>query len=135
MESNYQQKAGHDINYLALSGILNKFRRVGKSSSPVPPTNMLADFASGSLYCYNLILQALVIKKPMTCIDCSLLHATAYLSQPVLLETIKQSNRDSSKNKNKVSITNFTKPHETVYRDKDGQCFLLKPGTKIYETS
>ncbi len=102
---------------------------------PVPPSNMLADFASGSLYCYNLILQALILKKNMTSIDCSLLHSTAYLSQPVLLETMKQNNRDSSKNKNKISINNFTRPHETIFRDKDGVCFVLKPGTKIYETS
>ncbi len=54
--SKYQQTAGHDQNYLALTGILNKFRRVGRLSAPVPPSNFLADFASGSLDCFNLIL-------------------------------------------------------------------------------
>jgi len=51
--SNYTVIAGHDINYLALTGILNKFKRVVRNSAPVPPANILADFASGSLYCFN----------------------------------------------------------------------------------
>jgi len=101
----------------------------------VPPANILADFASGSLYCYNLILQALVLRRDNQVIDCSLLHSTAYLAQPVLLETIRPTSKDSSKDKNKVVINNFTRPHETVYRDKDGVCFVLKPGTKIYENA
>lgn len=49
-------KAGHDMNYMALAGILNKFKRVAKGSAPVPPANILADFASASLYTFNLVL-------------------------------------------------------------------------------
>ncbi len=40
-------KAGHDINYLALSGVLSLFK--GEGSKPVPPLNLLADFAGGGL--------------------------------------------------------------------------------------
>lgn len=54
--SNYTLKAGHDINFLAVTGILNKFKRTAKNSAPVPPGNILADFASGSVYCFNLVL-------------------------------------------------------------------------------
>lgn len=81
VESKYRDKAGHDVNYLALTGILNKFKRVGKRNhAPTMPGNILADFASGSLYCYNLILQALYLKKANTTIDCSLIHSTVYLT-------------------------------------------------------
>jgi len=52
----YTHLAGHDMNYLAVSGILNKFKRTAKNSIPVPPSNLLADFYSGSLYCFNLVL-------------------------------------------------------------------------------
>lgn len=60
-------------------------------------------------------------------------HATAYLSQLEILETIKVTNRDRSKNKNTSVLTSFTRPHESVYRDQDGVCFVLKPGTKIHD--
>lgn len=40
-------KAGHDINYLSLSGVLSLFK--GEGQKPVPPLNLLADFAGGGL--------------------------------------------------------------------------------------
>lgn len=39
--------AGHDINYIALSGALNMLGREG--SAPTPPINILGDFAGGGL--------------------------------------------------------------------------------------
>ena len=51
----------------------------------------------------------------------------------MLLETVKQA--DKAKNKNALAISNFLRPHETVYRDKDGVCFVLQPGSKIYENA
>ncbi|RXG54259.1 Alpha-methylacyl-CoA racemase [Armadillidium vulgare] len=40
---------GHDINYVALSGILSTLGR--KETVPTPPVNLLADFAGGGLLC------------------------------------------------------------------------------------
>lgn len=40
--------AGHDINYIALTGALNAIGRRGQP--PVPPLNLLGDYAGGSLY-------------------------------------------------------------------------------------
>ena len=40
--------AGHDINYLALSGALHLFQR--DSHRPMPPLNLLGDYAGGSLF-------------------------------------------------------------------------------------
>ena len=51
--SKYRDRAGHDMNYLALTGILNKFKRLGKQNPPTPPANVLADFASGSLHMFS----------------------------------------------------------------------------------
>lgn len=39
--------AGHDINYIALSGALHAIRRVGQP--PVPPMNLVGDFGGGGL--------------------------------------------------------------------------------------
>lgn len=51
------RRAGHDINYIGLSGGLNAFRVAG--SRPVPPLNMFGDFGGGSLYLVVGILAAL----------------------------------------------------------------------------
>ena len=40
-------RAGHDINYIALSGVLNAIGRAG--SAPVPPLNLVGDFGGGGM--------------------------------------------------------------------------------------
>src|SRR5882757_221584 len=40
--------AGHDINYIALSGALHSIGRAG--DKPVPPLNLVGDFGGGALY-------------------------------------------------------------------------------------
>ena len=44
----YAPTAGHDINYLALSGTLDAIGRV--DSGPVPPLNLVGDFGGGGAY-------------------------------------------------------------------------------------
>lgn len=41
------QAAGHDINYIALSGALHA---IGGAGAPVPPLNLLGDFGGGGMY-------------------------------------------------------------------------------------
>jgi alpha-methylacyl-CoA racemase len=41
------QRAGHDINYLALSGVLHAIGRAG--GAPVPPLNLVGDFGGGGM--------------------------------------------------------------------------------------
>jgi len=41
------QAAGHDINYIALSGVLNAIGRSGEA--PVPPLNLIGDFGGGAM--------------------------------------------------------------------------------------
>jgi len=54
----YKDMAGHDINYLALSGVLSCIGR--KNENPLPPVNLLADFAGGSFTCAMGIMAALL---------------------------------------------------------------------------
>ena len=42
------QAAGHDINYIALTGALHSIGRRGEA--PVPPLNLVGDFGGGALY-------------------------------------------------------------------------------------
>ena len=50
--------AGHDINYIAITGALASIGR-GDSGGPVPPLNLIGDFGGGSLYLVMGILAAL----------------------------------------------------------------------------
>jgi alpha-methylacyl-CoA racemase len=43
----YASAAGHDINYIALSGTLSMIGRVGEA--PVPPLNLVGDFGGGGM--------------------------------------------------------------------------------------
>lgn len=49
------QAAGHDINYLALSGVLNM---IGPKEKPVPPLNLAADMGGGAMFLAFGILSA-----------------------------------------------------------------------------
>ena len=51
------QTAGHDINYIALSGALHAIGPAG--GPPVPPLNLVGDYGGGSLYLVVGILAAL----------------------------------------------------------------------------
>ena len=51
------QAAGHDINYIAITGALDA---VGKKGDlPIPPQNLIGDFGGGSMYCAFGIMAAL----------------------------------------------------------------------------
>jgi alpha-methylacyl-CoA racemase len=50
--------AGHDINYIALSGVLASIGRRGEA--PVPPLNLVGDFGGGGLYLALGVVAALL---------------------------------------------------------------------------
>lgn len=51
------QRAGHDINYVSLTGALHAIGRAGER--PVPPLNLVGDYAGGSLLLVVGVLAAL----------------------------------------------------------------------------
>lgn len=51
------QRAGHDINYLSMTGMLSAIGRAGEP--PVPPLNLAADFGGGSMFLVAGVLAAL----------------------------------------------------------------------------
>lgn len=77
----YAGMAGHDINYIALSGALSLFRRKGER--PLPPCNLLGDFAGGGLFCALGILMALVERQKSgkgQVVDAAMVDGAAHLS-------------------------------------------------------
>lgn len=57
-DGKYSQMAGHDINYIAVSGVLSLFGHKGEK--PYPPGNVMGDFAGGGAMCFLGILLALL---------------------------------------------------------------------------
>ena len=57
-DGKYSRMAGHDINYIAVSGVLSLFGRKGEK--PYPPGNVMGDFAGGGAICFLGILLALL---------------------------------------------------------------------------
>jgi alpha-methylacyl-CoA racemase len=51
------RRAGHDINYIALSGVLHGIGTAG--GKPVPPLNLVGDFGGGSMFLVMGVLAAL----------------------------------------------------------------------------
>uniref|UniRef100_A0A8C6WED6 Alpha-methylacyl-CoA racemase n=1 Tax=Neogobius melanostomus TaxID=47308 RepID=A0A8C6WED6_9GOBI len=72
--------AGHDINYLAMSGLLS---RLGRSAEkPYAPLNLIADFAGGGLTCALGIVLALLERTKSgkgQIVDASMVEGAAYV--------------------------------------------------------
>lgn len=76
----YSNMAGHDINFLSLSGLLSLFGRYHEK--PTPPANIVADFGGGGLMCaFGIILALFERTKSNTgqVIDSSMVDGSAYL--------------------------------------------------------
>lgn len=74
-------RAGHDINYLAVSGALSFLGR--KESKPTPPINLIADFAGGGLLCAFGICLALLERHRSgkgQVVDSSMTEGAAYVA-------------------------------------------------------
>ena len=79
------QDVGHDINYLAATGLLDAIGRAGQA--PTPPLNVLGDYAGGGLFLAFGIVAALLEARTSgkgQVIDASMLDGVAALL-PVLL--------------------------------------------------
>lgn len=75
----YAQAAGHDMNYIAITGALHA---IGTTEKPVPPLNLVGDFGGGALYlAFGLlagVIQARETGKGQV-IDCAMSDGAASL--------------------------------------------------------
>ncbi|XP_008833637.1 alpha-methylacyl-CoA racemase [Nannospalax galili] len=113
----FSKVAGHDINYMALSGVLSK---IGDGEKPYPPLNLLADFCGGGLMCTLGIVLALFERTHSgkgQVIDASMVEGTAYLSS-FLWKTQQLGLWDQPRGQN---LLDGGAPFYTTYRTADGE--------------
>ncbi|XP_007954748.1 alpha-methylacyl-CoA racemase [Orycteropus afer afer] len=110
--------AGHDINFLALSGVLSKIGRSGEN--PYAPLNLLADFGGGGLMCTLGIIMALYERTRSgkgQVIDANMVEGTAYLSS-FLWKSHKSGLWEKPRGQN---LLDGGAPFYTTYQTADGE--------------
>jgi len=77
-------RAGHDINYLALSGFLHAIGR--RADRPVPPLNLVGDFGGGSMFLLVGVLAAIIERQTSgrgQVIDAAIVDGVSVLGQMI----------------------------------------------------
>ncbi|RSL57912.1 hypothetical protein CEP54_008052 [Fusarium duplospermum] len=80
-DGKYALMAGHDINYLAVSGVLGMLGREGEK--PHPPWNILADFAGGGAVLFQGVLMAIIARNSSgrgQVVEANMVDGSAYLA-------------------------------------------------------
>lgn len=80
-DGKYKDMAGHDINYIAVSGALAMLGRAG--DKPYAPGNILGDFAGGGAMCFLGILLALLARERTgkgQVVEANMVDGSAYLT-------------------------------------------------------
>ncbi len=116
------QAAGHDLNYIALTGALHAIGP--KDGAPVPPLNLIGDYGGGSLYLLVGVLAALreasisgrgqVVDAAMT--DGAISLMTNFVSQQM---------RGVFSEKRGSNLLDGGAPYYAVYETADGQHVTL----------
>lgn len=109
--------AGHDINYLALTGALHA---MGPEDKPVPPLNLLGDYGGGTMFLITGILGALVERA--TSGRGQVIDAAIVDGVPAMMGLIHQMIADgrwdtSGRERNRLDAG---APYYTCYRTRDG---------------
>ena len=116
-DGKYSAMAGHDINYVAVSGLLSMLGRRGEK--PYPPANILGDFGGGGLVCFLGIVMALLQRANTgigQVVEANMVDGVAYLGTFArLLTAMPMWDRERGDN-----ILDGGCPYYDTYETKDG---------------
>jgi len=117
-DGRYKDMARHDINYIAVSGALSLLGRKGEN--PLPPANMLGDFAGGGATLFQGILLALLAREKTgrgQVVEANMVDGSAYLATfPRLLLNTPMWNKPRGEN-----VLDGGCPWYDTYETKDGK--------------
>ena len=113
----HARDAGHDLNYVARSGVLSLM--ADRAGRPIVPANIIADFGGGALAVVAILaaLQARTHTGRGQFIDCSLTDAARYLATD--FAALAMSGRDQPKGG--AFVTAGGVPFYDVYETRDGR--------------
>lgn len=117
----YASRAGHDLNFLAVSGLLSAW---GDGRPSLPPPAVVGDLAAGSLSTVSAVLSALFVRERLgagTVIDCSILDGALYLMTALFGE--RASGQWSGQPETHVLSGNA--PFYALYQCRDGRWFSV----------
>jgi alpha-methylacyl-CoA racemase len=109
--------AGHDINYIALSGALHA---IGPRDRPVPPLNLLGDYGGGSLYLVSGILAALFERQQSghgQVVDAAIVDGVTSL----MTQFVGMKLRGNFVEERESNMLDGAAPYYTVYDTADGR--------------
>ena len=109
--------AGHDINYIAVSGALHSI--AGNDGTPVPPVNFLGDFGGGSMYLVTGLLAGVLQAKNTgrgCVVDAAIVDGAANLT--AMLHAFRAEDQWQERGTN---LLDGGAPFYSVYRTADDQ--------------
>lgn len=116
--------AGHDMNYLALTGVLDRLGREGQR--PTPPVNLLGDYAGGSMLMAFGLLAAIISARSTgqgQVVDAAMVDGVSLLAVP-LMGLIGAGIHDGGRGEN---LLDTGAPHYDVYACADGKWLSVAP--------
>ena len=117
-------KAGHDINYIGLTGALHAIGREGER--PVPPLNLVGDYGGGALYLAMGILAAL-FERSLTgvgdVVDAAMVDGAASLMTPIY-EMLSHGLWKDARGEN---LLDGAAPFYDTYETSDGKFMAVGP--------
>ena len=115
--------AGHDINYIAISGALHA---IGTVEAPVPPLNLVGDFGGGGAMLAFGVASALLHAARTghgQVVDTAMSDGAAYLMAPFYARLAGGNWRDARES----NVLDGGAPHYGVYRCADGGFLAVGP--------
>src|SRR3989441_3932480 len=111
-------RAGHDINYIALAGVLHAIGR--KGGAPVPPLNLVGDFGGGGMFlAFGVLCGLLEAQKSGKgqVVDAAMVDGAAYLAAGIY----GLYSQGSWADERGVNVIDSGAPWYDVYKAKDGK--------------
>jgi alpha-methylacyl-CoA racemase len=116
--------AGHDLNYIALTGALHAIGRAGQK--PTPPLNLVGDYGGGALYLVTGLLAAILSARATgtgQVVDAAMVDGALSLMTPIY--AMRAGGRfDAPRGQNQLDSGAY---YYEVYECADGQYISLAP--------
>jgi alpha-methylacyl-CoA racemase len=112
------QAAGHDINYIALAGVLHAIGRKGEA--PVPPLNLVGDFGGGGMFlAFGVVCALLEAQKSGKgqVVDAAMVDGAAFLAAGIY----GLYSQGTWADERGVNVIDTGAPWYDVYKTKDGK--------------